>query len=253
MANTSDSASAEASQPKRGLFSRKPKPAKGPKQPGRLKQIGQVFQMTRRHDPSVVWLMLLAFLGITAVGLILGLILGNWITLLLISLPLGLLAAVAILSRRARRAAFAQIKDRPGAAGAALSELGRGWVVKDQPVAVAPRTQDLVFAAIGRPGVVLVTEGPSGRVRPLVEAERKRMGRVLPNVPIHVINSGSTEGQTSVEDLAKAIKKLPKALGKQEIHQVDRRLSTLGSAKLPIPKGIDPNRARPDRKAMRGR
>ena len=163
MANTSDSASAEASQPKRGLFSRKPKPAKGPKQPGRLKQIGQVFQMTRRNDPNVVWFMLLAFLGIVAVGLAVGLLINNWITLLIISIPLGVLAATFILSRRAERAAFSQIEGQPGASGAALSVLRRGWILQDQPVAVNPRTQDAVFRAVGRPGIVLVTEGPSHR------------------------------------------------------------------------------------------
>ena len=64
MANSPDpSNSSPASEaPKRGLFSRKPKEAKA-KKPSRLKQIGEVFQMTRRHDPMVPWLMLLAFLG----------------------------------------------------------------------------------------------------------------------------------------------------------------------------------------------
>jgi len=253
MAKTPDSSPVDDAQPKRRLFSRKPKADKANKEPGRLKQLGQVFQMTRRNDPSVVWLMLLAFLGTVAVGLVVGLIIDNWITLLLVSIPLGLLAATFILSRRAEKAAFAQLEGRPGAAGAAMSVLRRGWILKDQPVAVSPRTQDLVFLAIGRPGVVLVTEGPSARVRPLADAERRRMGRVLPNVPIHVINAGSADGQTALGDVAKKMKKLPKSLNKQEVHAVDLRLTTLGSAKLPIPKGIDPMRARPDRRSMRGR
>ena len=79
------------------------------------------------------------------------------------------------------------------------------------------------------------------------------MGRVLPNVPIHVINAGRGEGQTPLAEVGKKMKKLPKSITKLEISAVDKRLSTLGSAKLPIPKGIDPNRARPDRKSMRGR
>ncbi|HEX2248051.1 MAG TPA: DUF4191 family protein, partial [Arthrobacter sp.] len=154
MANSTDS----DANTKRGLFSRKPKaekPAKAKKGPGRLKQIGQVFQMTRRNDPNVVWLMLLAFLGIVAVGLLIGFLINNWVTLLIISIPLGLLAATFILSRRAERAAFAQIEGQPGASGAALSVLRRGWILQEQPVAVNPRTQDAVFRAIGRPGVVL--------------------------------------------------------------------------------------------------
>ncbi|MEE1620264.1 DUF4191 domain-containing protein [Zafaria sp. Z1313] len=253
MAKTPDSTPTDDAQPKRRLFSRKPKAPKTAKEPGRLKQLGQVFQMTRRHDPMVVWLMILAFLGVVAVGLLIGFLVDNWVTLLLVAIPLGLLAATFILSRRAERAAFAQLEGRQGAAGAAMSVLRRGWILKEQPVAINPRTQDLVFMAIGKPGVVLVTEGPTGRVRQLVEGERRRMARVLPNVPIHVLNAGSEEGQTALGKVGKEMKKLKKSLNKQEVHAVDLRLSTLGSAKLPIPKGIDPMRARPDRRAMRGR
>ncbi|MET1036480.1 MAG: DUF4191 domain-containing protein [Arthrobacter sp.] len=253
MAKTPDSTPTDAAQPKRRLFSRKPKAEKAAKEPGRLRQLGQVFQMTRRNDPMVVWLMLLAFLGTVAVGLLIGLLINNWVTLLLISIPLGLLAATLILSRRAERAAFAQLEGRPGAVGAAMSVLRRGWILKDQPVAISPKTQDLVFLAIGRAGVVLVTEGPTARVRPLADAERRRMSRVLPNVPIKVLNAGSGEGQIALGDVAKTMKKLPKTLNKQEVHAVDLRLATLGTAKLPIPKGIDPMRARPDRRSMRGR
>jgi len=237
--------------PKRGLFSRKPKEAKA-KKPSRMKQIREVFQMTRRHDPMVPWLMLLAFLGVVAVSFLVGFLLENWITGLLIGLPLGLLAATLILSRRAERAAFAQIENQPGASGAALGTLKRGWITEDQPVAVNPRTQDAVFRAIGRPGVVLVSEGPSHRVKPLVDAERKRLARILPNVTIHVIESGRGEGQVPISQVAKKMTKLNKELTKLEVNAVSKRISSLGS-RLPIPKGIDPYKARPDRKAARGR
>ena len=132
-----------------------------------------------------------------------------------------------------------------------MSVLRRGWILKDQPVAVNPRTQDLVFLAIGRAGVVLVTEGPISRVKPLVDAERRRLGRVLPNVPIHVVNAGNDEGQVPLASVGKKMKKLPKAITKLEVSAVDKRISTLGSAKLPIPKGIDPTRARPSRRSGR--
>lgn len=252
MANSTDS----DANTKRGLFSRKPKaekPAKAKKGPGRLKQIGQVFQMTRRNDPNVVWLMLLAFLGIVAIGLLIGFLINNWVTLLIISIPLGLLAATFILSRRAERAAFAQIEGQPGASGAALSVLRRGWILQEQPVAVNPRTQDAVFRAIGRPGVILVTEGPSNRVKTLVDSERRKLNRILPNVKVHVIETGRGEGQVELSKVAKKVQKLKKELTKQEVHAVDKRLQALGSNKLPIPKGVDPFKARPDRKAMRGR
>lgn len=247
MAKSPDSSnnSPAADAPKRGLFSRKPKEAKV-KKPSRLKQIGEVFNMTRRHDPMVPWLMLLAFLGVVAISLIVGLLLNNWITGLIIGIPLGFLAATFILSRRAERAAFAQIENQPGASGAALSTLKRGWITEEQPVAVNPRTQDAVFRAIGRPGVVLVSEGPSHRVKPLLDGERKKLARIVPNVTIHVIESGRGEGQTPISQVAKKMNKLDKELTKIEVSAVSKRISSLGT-RLPIPKGVDPYKARPQR------
>lgn len=250
----SDVTNADAGDPsrKRGLFKRKNKADKANKKPGRMKQMRDVFKMTRRHDPNVVWLMLLAFLGIVAVGLVIGLLINNWITALIVALPLGLLAAMFILSRRAEKAAFAQLEGQPGAAGAALSTLRRGWITEEQPAAVDPRSKDAVFRAIGRPGVVLVSEGPPHRVKRLIDGERKRLSRILPNVSIHVIQTGDGEGQVPLSKVSRRIQKMKKELTKQEVQQVNKRISSLGN-KLPIPKGIDPFKARPDRKAARGR
>ena len=43
------------------------------------------------------------------------------------------------------------------------------------------------------------------------------------------------------------------AITKAEVSEVAKRLRALGAARLPIPKGVDPMRARPDRKAVKGR
>ena len=228
--DSSNSTPSGSSAVKRGLFSRKPKEAKA-KKPSRLKQIREVFTMTRRHDPMVPWLMLLVFLGVVAVSFLVGYWLDNWITGLIIGIPLGLLGATFILSRRAERAAFAQIENQPGASGAALGTLRRGWITEEQPVAVNPRTQDAVFRAIGRPGVVLVSEG---------------LARILPNVTVHVIESGRGEGQVPISEVAKKMGKLKKELTKLEVNAVSKRIASLGN-RLPIPKGIDPYKARPNR------
>ncbi|QDG63935.1 DUF4191 domain-containing protein [Pseudarthrobacter sp. NIBRBAC000502771] len=243
--DSSNSTPAGSSAVKRGLFTRKPKEAKA-KKPSRLKQIGEVFTMTRRHDPMVPWLMLLVFLGVVAVSFLVGFWLDNWITGLIIGIPLGLLAATFILSRRAERAAFAQIENQPGASGAALGTLRRGWITEDQPVAVNPRTQDAVFRAVGRPGVVLVSEGPTHRVKPLLDAERKRLARILPNVPVHTIQTGRGEGQVPLSQVAKQMGKMKNELTKLEVSTVSKRIASIGT-RLPIPKGIDPYKARPNR------
>jgi len=256
MAKTTDSGHLDADKPKRSLFSRTPKADKPKKvkKPSRIKQMVDIFKMTRRHDPMVLWLMLGAFFGLILVSLLVTLLVspGNWITGLLLGIPLGLLGALLIMSRRAERAAYAQIEGKPGAAGAALSSLKRGWIFDEQPAAVNPRTQDVVFRAIGKPGIVLVTEGPSTRVKGLVDAERRRLNRILPNVPVTVIETGKGEGQTSIAKVTKKMNKLKGELTKVEVSAVNKRISSMGN-KLPIPKGIDPYKARPDRKASRGR
>ncbi|MDO4917876.1 MAG: DUF4191 family protein, partial [Rothia sp. (in: high G+C Gram-positive bacteria)] len=115
-------------------------------------QMKQVFEMTRKSDPNILWVMLMWALLVMLVFIIIGVLTGNWITWTLIGIPFAVMIAILILSRRAERAAFSQIDGQPGASGAALSSLRRGWIVQEQPVAVNPRTQDLVFRALGRPG-----------------------------------------------------------------------------------------------------
>lgn len=249
MANSTDT---DGSRPQRRLFGRKPKADKPPKKPGTMKRVAEVFNMTRRNDPNVIWIMVLAFLAVVAVGLLIGFLIRNVITMIIIAIPLAFLAALFILSRRAERAAFAQIEGKPGAAGAALSVLRRGWILKDEPVAVNPRSQDAVFRAIGRPGVVLVAEGPVNRVKQLVDAERRKMSRIVPGVPVHVVHAGRGEGQVPLQKVSKTLQKMKKNLTRQEVAAVDKRLNALGT-RMPIPKGVDPFKARPDRKAMRGR
>lgn len=229
------------------------KSGKKDKGQGRMSQIKQVFDMTRKAEPKVPWIMLALFLGLGIIGTAIGWFLGNPITFGILGLVIGLFLALLYMNRRAERAAFSQIAGRPGAAGAALSTMGRGWIVKDEPIAISPRTQDLVFLAIGRPGVVLVAEGPTTRVRPLVEGAKRDIQRAVKNVPVAVIHAGELEGQTPLHEVRKEAKALKKAISRQEITAVDQRLSTLRMSQPPIPKGIDPNRVRPNRKAMRGR
>lgn len=238
--------------PRRGLLRRR-RPAGGAKKQGRLSQLKAVYAMTRRADPSVTWWMLLAFAGIVAVALAIGIATGHPVYATILGLPVALLAAMFILARKAERAAFSQIEGQPGAAGAALRVLRRGWTVEEQPVAVDPRTQDSVFRVVGRPGVVLVSDGPPHRVGKLLEAERRRVARVLPTVPVHLIQAGTGDGQVPLRKVPRAVTKLKPKLTKAEAAQVVKRLRSLGGMRPPIPQGIDPLRAKPDRRMMRGR
>lgn len=226
------------------------KQARADRGPGAFSQFKQAYEITRKSDPNIPWILLGVFLVTVLVLLGLGLLLGNWLTWLLIGIPLGVLLALFVLSRRARSAMYGQIEGRPGASGAVLQDLGRGWVVEQEPVDFT-RHQDLVFRAIGKPGIVLVTEGSRGRLKPVVAKQEKSVRRVAPNVPVHVFSVGKEEGQVPIKRLPKEIKALPGKLTTEEIHEVNKRLASLRKT-LPIPKGVDPMRARPDRRGMRG-
>jgi hypothetical protein len=229
-----------------------PKDADPTKQ-GRISQFRAVFTMTRKADPAVVWYMLLTFFGSIVVGLVIGLVIGKPIYLAVLGGLTGVLLSLVLMGRRAERAVYSQIGGQKGAVGYAMKGLRRGWNVEEQPVAVDPRTQDLVFRAIGRPGIVLVTEGPKPRVNRLVELERKRLNRVLPEVPVIIVNAGPDDGQVPLRKLSRTITRKRPVLTKTEVSDVAKRLRALGPARLPIPKGVDPTRMRPDRRATKGR
>jgi hypothetical protein len=225
-----------------------------PKKTGRIRQIWQVFTMTRQVDPAVVWWMLLAFVGTLAVGLLIGWLIDLTIYIGVLSVPLAFLLALIVMARRAERAAYARFEGQPGAAAMAFQNLRRGWNVEQEPVAVDPRTRDVVFRAVGRPGVVLVAEGPPQRATRLAEGERKRIVRVLgPNVPVTVVLCGEGEGQVPLRKLSSHLMRMKSKITKTEVSEVAKRLRALGGVRPPIPKGIDPTRVRPDRKATRGR
>lgn len=229
------------------------KKTKKPKKRRWYHQVYEAYKMTREQDPAVTWWILATFFGIMAVAVLVGLLWSNvWYTTIL-GVPTGVLAAMFVLARRAESAAYSRIEGEPGASLAALKTIRRGWTFSEEPVAVDPRSRDMIFRGVGRPGVILVAEGPSGRVKRLITAEQKRTARVLPNVPVHVLEVGKDQGQIPLPKLVSKVRKLRPALNKHEVSVVIKRLQALGTAKLPIPKGVDPMKARPDRKGMRGR
>ena len=182
----------------------------------------------------VAWLTNMSFIGWLIVG-----IMGSFT------------AALLLLSILTRRALYSQVEDTAGAVKVALSQIQRGWVIPEQPVAFT-REQDLVWRIVGRAGVVLISEGPASRVRPLLQAETKRVTKVMRNVPVHQIQVGHDDGQIALKDLQRELRKLKNVLTPEEVPQVSARINALRSGEPPIPKGIDPLRAKPSRRALRG-
>ena len=235
----------------------KPKKVKKPKKK-RLAQVRQVYTMARQHDPNIGWWMALAFVAVLVLGLTAGALLGHPVYGVFVTLPLATLAAVFLLSRRAERAAYAAIEGQPGAGGAVLQGLRRGWAYEQEPIAVDGgrstqlRDSAMVYRAVGRPGVVLIGEGPRGRAAKLLAAEQKKVARLTPNVPVTTYRLGSDSGADAVAPrrVIPRMKKLKKALTPAEVTIVNKRLNALGRIRPPLPMGIDPQRLR---SAGRGR
>lgn len=228
-----------------------------PAKQGRLKQFATVYRMTARYDkPAPLWICgsvaLVLLVGIASTFLLseslLSRALGT-VSTVLVALMVGLL----VLTRRADKALFAQVDGKQGATSIALQQLRRGWTTSQEPIGADPRNGDLVFRAVGRPGIVLFVEGPLPRVLRLADNEKKRHSRVASGVPIHVMYVGNGPDQTPLRKVSRRVMRLPRTLTSAEVSAVVKRMQALGGLRAPVPKGVDPFRARADRRAMRGR
>lgn len=236
-----------------------------PQKTGRIAQIRDAYRAIKSIDPKLGQWMLLAALLTAAVIIGLGIWGGGfWILYaVVIAIPAAALAATLVMNRRGNNAMYAALEGKAGAVGAALQGIGRrGWYAALEPVAVdAPRGTKandmsgaaMVFRALGRPGVVLIGEGPDARVLKLLKAEEKKASRVAPGVPIHLWTAGDAEGQVPVRKIAGKLTRMRPVLTKAEVSAVNKRLKSLGGMRPPIPAGMDPHRARVDRRGLRGK
>ncbi|AXK32812.1 DUF4191 domain-containing protein [Streptomyces armeniacus] len=208
--------------------------------PGRLKQIALTYKMTRRADRWIGWI--LAGVGLVTLGVLLafGFWIGHPVYLGILGFLLAFLAMAIVFGRRAERAAFGQMEGQPGAAAAVLENIGRGWNVT--PAVAINRQQDVVHRAVGKAGIVLVGEGNPNRVRSLLASEKKRMARVVSDVPVHDLIVGNDEGQVELKKLRSKMLKLPRVLAGGQVTETNDRLRAMGDLmkNMPIPKGPMP-------------
>ncbi|MET8474924.1 DUF4191 domain-containing protein [Streptomyces sp. NPDC006422] len=210
---------------------------------GRLKQIAQTYKMTRRVDPKIG--LVLAAVGIVTLGVFLaiGFLIGHPIYLGILGLLLAFLAMAIIFGRRAEKAAFGQMEGQPGAAAAVLDNIGRGWTTT--PAVAMNRSQDVVHRAVGKAGIVLVAEGNPNRVKSLLAAEKKKMARIVADVPVHdfvVGTSQGPEGTVPLKKLRTTMLKLPRVLTGPQVTATNDRLKAMGDlmSNMPLPKGPMP-------------
>lgn len=208
--------------------------------PGRLKQIVQTYKMTRQADSKIG--LVIAAVGIVTFGVILalGFLIGHPIYAGILGLLLAFLAMAVVFGRRAETAAFGQLEGKPGAAAAVLENVGRGWTVT--PAVAMNKSQDVVHRAVGKAGVVLVGEGNPNRVKGLLAAEKRKVARVVVDVPVHDFIVGTGEGELPLKKLRTTLLRLPRSLSGPKTTEVNDRLRALGDlmSNMPIPKGPMP-------------
>ncbi|WP_026411740.1 DUF4191 domain-containing protein [Actinomadura oligospora] len=218
------------------------KPTDGAQErPGRLKQIRMVAQVLHQANPKALPIVFASALATLVVVIAVGWLVGS----LWFFVPLAVLAAVAVgmivFGQLAQRAQYSVIAGQPGAAAAVLKNVRGGWTVTE--AVSGNRNLDMVHRAVGRPGVVIVSEGPRSRVGQLLGAEKKRISRAVPSVPIYDIQVGDEEGQIPVDKLQRHLMKLPRNLTKAQVNDVNSRLAALPRA-MQMPKGPMPKGAR---------
>ncbi|WP_164494913.1 DUF4191 domain-containing protein, partial [Streptomyces sp. ADI98-12] len=175
--------------------------------PGRIKQIAQTYKMAKRVDPKIG--LVIAAVGIVTFGVLLaiGFLVGHPVYLGILGFVLAFLAMAIIFGRRAEKAAFSQMEGQPGAAAAVLDNIGRGWTTT--PAVAVNRSQDVVHRAVGKAGIVLVAEGNPNRVKGLLAAEKKKMARIVVDVPVHDIVVGTGEDQVPLKKVRTTMLKYP--------------------------------------------
>jgi hypothetical protein len=222
---------------------------KAPKAPnpggGRLKQTFEAYSMTAKVDKLLPLWMFLGFAAAFAVVFVLALLVGHPIIGGIFAVFCGVLGLLIVFGQRVQKAAYSEIEGQPGAAAAALNTMKRGgWTVT--PAVAMNKNQDIVHRAVGRPGIVLIGEGPANRVGPLLDAEKKRMNRFVQDVPVHDLIVGRGDGEIPLPKLVRFLQKMPKQITGAAVVDTNDRLRAVGDlmANVPVPKGPMPKNMR---------
>lgn len=229
--------------------------SRDPERPRFFRQLKSLYTFTQAEYTWLPWMLAGIVVVVAGIGVLVGFLLqpfSAWTVVLwgITGLLAGVLLALIGMTRLSTRAMYAKLDGMPGGAGHVLSNyLGRNWQSGDAPVGVNPRTQEAVYRAVGRGGVVVVGEGARGRLTRLVNEERSKAQRVAQGVPVTVIYVGHDEGDVPIDKLAKTIKSLPKKIDKTTMAAVIKRIDSVSQslASLPIPKGVDPTKVRAPR------
>ncbi|WP_343600691.1 DUF4191 domain-containing protein [Mycobacterium sp.] len=206
----------------------------------------QTFTVQRRDDRWLLPYMIGAFLLIVGVSVAVGLWAGGLTRITMIPLGgvLGALMAFIIFGRRAQRSVYRKADGQTGAAAWVLDNLRGKWRVT--PGVAATGHFDAVHRVIGRPGVILVAEGSSARLKPLLAQEKKRTARQVRDVPIYDIVVGNGDGEVPLAKLERHLTRLPANVTVKQMDSLESKLAALGSraGAAQLPKGPLPGAAK---------
>jgi Domain of unknown function (DUF4191) len=208
---------------------------------GRIKQIRMVAGMLRERNPRALPLVAVAGVGVAAVVIVIGWVVGLIYAFIPLGVLSGLMAAMVLFGRFATSAQYDAIEGQPGAAAAVLQNLRGGFTTT--PAIAANRNMDVVHRTVGKPGVILVGEGSPTRLPSLLAAEKRRISRIASQIPIYDFQVGNGEGQIPIRQLNKKIMKLPRNIRGQAVAELNFRLNALPQ-QLQMPKGPPPRAAR---------
>jgi hypothetical protein len=221
------------------------------KEPGRVRQIFDVLVIViKRNRLAILWLILGTF-GPIAGGIVFAIVATggepiSFVVSIIFGLLTGVLGFLIVLGQLTQRLMYSNLQGQVGAVSSLIkNQLRRSWRGNDMPIRMN-KNQDIVYRVVGKPGVVIVSEGVRSRIAPLVEDARKEVQRIVPGVPVHLLHVGA-DGMT-LKEFFPALYKLKGQVRKAEIMVVSNRLNSI--AKTPasmMPKGIDPTKMRAPR------
>jgi len=199
-------------------------------------QLRETYTFTKGHVNALGLKLITLFLGVFVLMLGLGFAAKMPVLLGILGVALAFLATIYTFGKIAEKAAYSSINGQIGAAASVLMAMRsrQGWFTTGG-VGV-DKAQNVVHRVVGRPGIVLVGEGP--RPENLLAEQRKSHARFVPDAPIHEIIVG--EHGVALSDLQKTVKKLPKSLRPSAVTDLRRKLNALPKSALPIPKGPMP-------------
>lgn len=197
-------------------------------------QVKETYSFASKEISFLALRLIGVFALVFAVIFGIGVALDQKLFLGLLAFTTALLVTVFYFGKIAEKAAYSSISGQVGAAASVLNAIRGAWFVT--PAVGVDKNQNMVHRVVGRPGIILVGEGSRPGV--LLAEQRKAHVRFAQGVPIHELIVG--EGDLTISNLQKTIKKISKSLRPAEVTEVRRRLEALPKTALPIPKGPMP-------------